>query len=124
MSSNEIIIYHSPDADDAFMFYGLVSGEIAALKKWKQFSFKSELCDIQTLNERSIKGELDCTAVSVHAFAHLAKDFAILRSGASMGGQDYGPRIVAKNPISLFGDKPLRIASPGKQTSAHHSTIL
>jgi 1,4-dihydroxy-6-naphthoate synthase len=111
---NEITIYHSPDADDAFMFYGLTSGAIS----YPGYTFRHNLSDIETLNQRARRGEIDCTAVSVHAFAYLAKDYVMLRSGASMGGADYGPRLVALSQLDLKSGKKLRIALPGAMTSA------
>ena len=115
----EITIYHSPDADDAFMFYGLVHGGVTV----PGFNFKHDLCDIESLNHRTLRGELDVTAVSVHALSHIAGDYAVLRCGASMGGPDYGPRLVARGAVDLR--KPgLRIAIPGELTSAALSLKL
>jgi len=108
----EITIYHSPDADDAFMFYGLTSGAIDI----PGYTFKHELCDIESLNNRTIAGELDVTAVSVHAYAYLKDQYAITSCGASMGGKDYGPRLVSKAPLKLSDGK--KVALPGKFTSA------
>lgn len=110
--SREITIYHSPDADDAFMFYGIVNGEIAE----DGYTFRSELKDIESLNHLAEKGEVEATAISVHAFPYLQNRYAILRSGASMGGPDYGPRLVARNPIRLEEAKTIGI--PGRLTSA------
>jgi 1,4-dihydroxy-6-naphthoate synthase len=90
-NTKEITIFHSPDADDAFMFYGMVKGGIT----YPGFTFKHDLCDIETLNHRTLAGELDVTAVSVHAFSNLQDNYSMLSSGASFGGNDYGPRIVA-----------------------------
>ena len=108
----EITIYHSPDADDAFMFYGLSSGAITH----PDYLFKHELCDIQSLNDRSVKGEIDCTAVSVHAFPYLNDQYTILACGASMGGAEYGPRLIANKQLNLTDIKT--IALPGALTSA------
>ena len=72
---------HSPDPDDAFMFYGLARGLIAA----HGFRFEHILQDIQTLNERATRGELDISAISIHAYAHVSDKYALLPSGASMG---------------------------------------
>lgn len=110
----EITIYHSPDADDAFMFYGLTSGAI----KYPGYTFTHKLSDIETLNQRAKRGEIDCTAVSVHAFSYIAKDYVMLRSGASMGGADYGPRLVATKSFELTDGTKRRIAVPGPMTSA------
>ncbi|MCB0309994.1 MAG: hypothetical protein KDD42_02085, partial [Bdellovibrionales bacterium] len=89
--SREITIYHSPDADDAFMFYGLTSGQVTV----PGYEFSHDLSDIESLNQRAITGELEVTAVSVHAYAHLGGRYVILECGASMGGADYGPCLVA-----------------------------
>jgi 1,4-dihydroxy-6-naphthoate synthase len=114
MSKRVITIYHSPDADDAFMFYGLVSGAISD----PHIEYRHELCDIESLNQRARNAELEVTAASVHAYAYLADEYAILRTGASMGGVDYGPRLVAKKNLSLQDGKPRSIAIPGELTSA------
>src|ERR1700733_9416167 len=108
----EITIYHSPDADDAFMFYGLVSEAI----KVPGYTFRSELGDIQTLNTKAADGLLDATAVSVSAFAHLKNQYSILEHGASMGEKTYGPRLVAKKEFPLKDG--IRLALPGELTSA------
>ena len=108
-----ITIFHSPDADDAFMFYGLVKGASYA----PGYDFRHELCDIESLNHRALKGELDVTAISIHAFPYLKGQYAILRCGASMGGKDYGPRVVATSHINLFDGTPRTIAIPGELTS-------
>ena len=107
-----ITIYHSPDSDDAFMFYGLVSGAV----KYPGFNFDHSLCDIETLNHRTVKGELDVTAVSVHAYAYLKGRYFIMNSGASMGGQDYGPKLVATKNVDIKSRRV--IAIPGVLTSA------
>jgi 1,4-dihydroxy-6-naphthoate synthase len=111
-----IHLAHSPDADDAFMFYALAEGKIATGDR----RYVHELADIETLNQRALRGELDVTAVSIHAYAHLADRYALLPHGASMGDR-YGPRLVAREPTS--GDARLavrgrRIAVPGKLTTA------
>lgn len=113
-NAQTIVIYHSPDADDAFMFYGLQSGAVTV----PGFHFAHELQDIETLNQRTMRGELDVTAASVHAYAYLAQNYAILRCGASMGGKDYGPRLIANKPLDLRAGQKLRIAIPGQYTSA------
>ncbi len=110
----EIKIYHSPDADDAFMFYGISSGAVSN----PEIVLKHELGDIESLNQRALAGELDCTAVSVHAVPYLKNQYAIMRSGASMGGQDYGPVVVSKSGTKLSDGKTRTIAIPGLYTSA------
>ena len=108
-----ITIAHSPDADDAFMFYGLASGKVHD----PDFAFEHRLEDIQTLNERAFQGTYEVTAVSIHAYAYLADRYALLSHGASMG-DGYGPIVVTRQPTapeSLFGRKT---AVPGLLTSA------
>ncbi|MBI3880963.1 MAG: ABC transporter substrate-binding protein [Verrucomicrobia bacterium] len=104
---------HSPDPDDAFMFYALAKNLIPT-KGWK---FEHILQDIQTLNERATRGELDISAVSIHAYAYIADQYALLPSGASMG-DGYGPMLVAKTKLSRAEVARRRIAVPGTMTSA------
>lgn len=115
MTQSEYTIFHSPDADDAFMFYGLTSGAVTH----PRYKFLHDLCDIESLNERTLRAELDCTAVSVHALAHLGGRYDVLTCGASMGGKDYGPRVVARSADVLNSSSTLSVASPGRYTSAH-----
>src|SRR5438067_2434645 len=91
----EVTLGHSPDPDDAFMFYGLAKGLIPS----RPFEFKHILQDIQTLNERATRGELDVSAISIHAYAYVSDKYALLPSGASMG-DGYGPMLVAKEHFS------------------------
>lgn len=114
MKNKEITIFHSPDADDAFMFYGLVKGGI----RFPGYTFSHDLCDIETLNHRTLAGELDVTAVSAHAYSRFQEHYAILSAGASMGGVDYGPRLVALSMFNLRDGKRRRIGIPGPLTSA------
>src|SRR5437867_9505490 len=86
---------HSPDPDDAFMFYGLAKGLIPT----DEFRFEHVLQDIQTLNERATRGELDISAISIHAYAFVADRYALLPSGASMG-DGYGPIVIRKRLTS------------------------
>ena len=111
-----IRLAHSPDADDAFMFYALANGKLATGDR----TYVHELADIQTLNERAMRGELDVTAVSFHAYAHLTERYALLSHGASVGDR-YGPRLVAR--AAAGGDpqaacRGKRIAVPGPLTTA------
>ena len=109
-----IRIGHSPDSDDAFMFYGLASGRVAV----PGITFEHVLRDIQTLNDWAREGRLECTAISVHAYAHVADRYALLAHGASMG-EGWGPMVVAReahDPDWLSGR---RIAVPGLLTSAY-----
>src|SRR5574342_418150 len=86
---------HSPDPDDAFMFYALAKELITTAR----FRFEHILQDIQTLNERATRGELDISAISIHAYAYVSDQYALLPSGASMG-DGYGPMLVAKNAFT------------------------
>ena len=114
----KIRLGHSPDSDDAFMFWGLASGEVKT-----DYEFEHILRDIQTLNDWARDGKLESTAISVHAFAYVADKYALLRHGGSFG-DDYGPMIVSKAALT---DEELRetvIAIPGLLTSAYLSLNL
>ena len=114
-TTRTLTLGHSPDSDDAFMFYGLASGHVDT----GGLEYRHILKDIQTLNEWAKEGRLDTTAISVHAYAYVASNYAILNHGASMGERDYGPMIVAAeetDPKALAG---ARIAVPGLMTSAY-----
>ena len=104
---------HSPDPDDAFMFYGLATGALDS----GPYQFKHILQDIQTLNERAMKSELEITAISLHAYPYVAKNYALTACGCSMG-ENYGPMIVAKKPFTAEELKTKRIAIPGTMTTA------
>lgn len=104
---------HSPDPDDAFMFYGLATGQLDS----GAYEFEHILQDIQTLNERATRGELDVSAISIHAYAHVSGAYALLPSGASMG-DGYGPMLVAPKKMEREAIRSARIAVPGLQTSA------
>jgi len=104
---------HSPDPDDAFMFYGLAKHLIPT----DGFRFEHILQDIQTLNERASRGELDISAISIHAYAYVSDKYALLPSGASMG-DGYGPILVAERKLSKDEVGRTRIAVPGPMTSA------
>ena len=110
----KLTLGHSPDPDDAFMFYALAEHQIDT----GEFEFEHILQDIQTLNERALRQELDITAVSIHAYAHLTRHYALLSSGASMG-DNYGPMLVAKKFYTKDEMKKIRIAVPGTMTSAY-----
>jgi 1,4-dihydroxy-6-naphthoate synthase len=113
MPKRVITLGHSPDPDDAFMFYALAKQLIPT----GQFEFEHILQDIQTLNERATRGELDVSAISIHAYAYVSDQYALLPSGASMG-DGYGPMLVARNRLSQAEITRKRIAVPGKMTSA------
>jgi 1,4-dihydroxy-6-naphthoate synthase len=109
-----IRVGHSPDPDDAFMFYALAKGKIDT----GEFEFTHELVDIETLNRRAFKAELELTAVSIHAYAFLRDNYILCTCGASMG-DGYGPMVVTRTPRSIDDLRSLTIAVPGKLTSAY-----
>lgn len=109
-----IHVGHSPDSDDAFMFYALAEG----LVDTGELAYQHELQDIETLNRRALRGELEVTAVSIHAYAYLADRYALLPSGSSMGDR-YGPRLVARKASTLADARGKRIAVPGLLTTAY-----
>jgi 1,4-dihydroxy-6-naphthoate synthase len=110
----EIRIAHSPDSDDAFMFYALAKEKLPTGK----FRFSHTLQDIETLNRKALSGEYEITAISFHAYVHIADRYILLPSGASMGDR-YGPMIVAREPISPQELKGKKIAVPGTLTTAY-----
>jgi 1,4-dihydroxy-6-naphthoate synthase len=119
VGAKTIHLAHSPDSDDAFMFYALADGRIDT----GGISYVHELQDIETLNLRALRGELDVTAVSIHAYAYLSDIYALLPHGASMG-DGYGPKLVAKQPLTRSEIAGRRIAVPGLMTSAYLSLKL
>src|ERR1700677_825083 len=114
MTKRIITVGHSPDPDDAFMFYALAHNKLDT----GDLQFRHELQDIETLNRRALKGELEVTAVSIHAYAHLLDKYALLPSGCSMGDR-YGPMVVARQPFEVRDLSGLRIAVPGTMTTAY-----
>ena len=118
MSQTEKIrIGHSPDSDDAFMFYALAKDLIPT----GPFEIVHVIEDIETLNQRALAAELEVTAISVHAYAYVAKDYVFMPCGASIGDR-YGPLVVSKAPIDTLAGK--RIAIPGKMTTAYLTLSL
>jgi 1,4-dihydroxy-6-naphthoate synthase len=113
MSRISISVGHTPDADDAFMFYGIASGKVRS----PDFNISHVIEDIETLNKYALKHELDVTAVSAHAYAYL-KDYIILLSGGSFG-INYGPIVVSKRKMSRSQLRKSTIAIPGTMTSAN-----
>jgi 1,4-dihydroxy-6-naphthoate synthase len=112
-----IRVAHSPDSDDAFMFYALAEGKIDT----GELRYVHELSDIESLNRRALTGELEVTAVSIHAYAYLAQTYVLLNSGSSMGDR-YGPRLVGRTggPADRrTGARGKRIAVPGRLTTAY-----
>jgi 1,4-dihydroxy-6-naphthoate synthase len=113
MPKKTLTLGHSPDPDDAFMFYGLAKELIPT----HGFVFEHILQDIQTLNERATRGELDVSAISIHAYAFVCDQYALLPTGASMG-DGYGPMVVARQPFTKEEVSRNKIAVPGTMTSA------
>ena len=110
----EITVAHSPDSDDAFMFYALATNRVRA----SGIKFAHTLCDIETLNRKALEGFYDVTAISFHAYPYIQDKYALLASGGSVG-EGYGPMIVARRVHSLDEINRLRIAIPGTLTTAY-----
>jgi 1,4-dihydroxy-6-naphthoate synthase len=108
-----IRVAHSPDSDDAFMFYAINQKKIDT----KEYEFVDILSDIETLNKEALKGTYEVSAISIHAFPYVADKYALLSSGASMG-DNYGPMVVSKEPFDVKQLKNKKIAVPGTLTSA------
>ncbi len=113
MPKRELTLGHSPDPDDAFMFFGLAADRVDT----KGWSFRHILQDIQTLNERAMRGELDITAVSIHAYPYVADRYALTACGSSMG-DGYGPMVVTRRPMTIADLAGLHVAIPGEKTTA------
>lgn len=114
IANRTIRVGHSPDSDDAFMFYALAHDKLDT----GGLRFVHQLEDIETLNRRALQGELEVSAVSIHAFAHLAERYALLASGCSMGDR-YGPKLIAREPWTLDQVRGRTIAIPGTLTTAY-----
>ena len=110
----EIVSAHSPDSDDAFMFYGLATKKIRSTK----VVFKHFLADIETLNQKAMQGTYELTAVSYHAYPYISDKYVLMASGSSIG-DGYGPMVVATRPMEADEIKGKRIAIPGKLTTAY-----
>ena len=113
MTKKLITVGHSPDPDDAFMFHALAHDKIDT----GDLQFRHELQDIETLNRRALRGELEVTAVSLHAYAHLLDKYSLLPTGCSMGDR-YGPMVVARRALTVGDLRTVRIAVPGTLTTA------
>jgi len=111
--SMKLTLGHSPDPDDAFMFYGLAK----RLLDSGSYRFEHILQDIQTLNQRAMRGELEITAISIHAYPHVADKYALTSCGSSMG-DNYGPMVITRSPMKLADLKGKTIAIPGELTTA------
>jgi 1,4-dihydroxy-6-naphthoate synthase len=110
----EITVAHSPDSDDAFMFYGLATNKVRA----PGLKFSHTLCDIETLNRQAQEGVYDVTAISFHAYPYIQDHYALMSCGGSVG-EGYGPMLVASRSFTLDSIKRQKIAIPGKLTTAY-----
>jgi 1,4-dihydroxy-6-naphthoate synthase len=110
----DITVAHSPDSDDAFMFYGLATHKV----RTPGLRFTHTLCDIETLNQKAKEGVYDVTAISFHAYPYLQDKYALMACGGSVG-EGYGPMIVSPRPFSESDIKSRKIAVPGKLTTAY-----
>src|SRR5260370_41643872 len=110
----EISVAHSPDSDDAFMFYGLATSKVGG----PGLKFSHTLCDIETLNRRAMEGVYDVSAISFHAYPYIQENYALMLCGGSVG-DGYGPMIVASRPFSVREIKHKKIAVPGTLTTAY-----
>src|SRR5271157_2690213 len=119
VSPLEIVSAHSPDSDDAFMFYGLATKKVRS----PRVSFKHVLEDIETLNRKAVEGLYDLTAISYHAYPYVADKYVLMASGSSVG-DGYGPTVIAMRPMEPEELKGKRIAVPGTLTTAFLSAKL
>src|SRR5215831_1533018 len=115
----QIVTAHSPDSDDAFMFYGLATKKVRSPK----VSFRHVLEDIETLNRKAMEGLYELTAISFHAYPYVADKYVLMASGSSIG-DGYGPMIIANRPLDPEDLKGKRIAIPGTLTTAYLSCKL
>ena len=114
IASREIVSAHSPDSDDAFMFYGLATKKVRSPK----VSFRHVLEDIQTLNQKAMEGQYDLSAISYHAYPYVCDKYVLMASGSSIG-DGYGPMIIATRPMEPEELRGKRIAVPGLLTTAY-----
>src|ERR1044072_6971927 len=110
----EITSAHSPDSDDAFMFYGLATKKVRSPK----VTFRHVLQDIETLNRKAMEGVYELSAISYHAYPYVADKYVLMASGSSIG-DGYGPMLIETKPMQLEELKGKRIAIPGKMTTAY-----
>src|SRR3954468_15048789 len=110
----DISVAHSPDSDDAFMFYGLATNKVRV----PGLKFDHTLCDIETLNRRAMQGVYDVSAISFHAYPYVQDLYALMPSGGSVG-EGYGPMIISTRPMTLTQVKKAHIAVPGTMTTAY-----
>lgn len=114
VAPREIVSAHSPDSDDAFMFYGLATKKVRSSK----VTFRHVLADIETLNRKAREGEYELSAISYHAYPYVADKYVLMASGSSVG-DGYGPMIIANRPMDPEEVKGKRIAIPGTLTTAY-----
>ena len=119
VASLEIVSAHSPDSDDAFMFYGLATKKVRSPK----VSFRHVLEDIETLNRKAIEGLYELSAISYHAYPYVAEKYVLMASGSSVG-DGYGPMIISTHPMEPEELKGKRIAVPGTLTTAYLASKL
>jgi 1,4-dihydroxy-6-naphthoate synthase len=119
VAPREIVSAHSPDSDDAFMFYGLATKKVRSSK----LTFRHVLKDIETLNRSAMEGQYDLTAISYHAYPYVADKYVLMASGSSIG-DGYGPTIIANRPMEPEEIKGKRIAVPGTLTTAYLAAKL
>src|SRR3981081_12829 len=110
----EIVSAHSPDSDDAFMFYGLATKKVRSSK----VAFRHVLEDIESLNRNAMQGKYELTAISYHAYAYVADKYVLMASGSSIG-DGYGPLVLSPRPMELEDLKGKQVAIPGTMTSAY-----
>src|ERR1041385_8671105 len=115
----EIVSAHSPDSDDAFMFYGLATKKVRSPKVF----FRHVLEDIETLNRKAMQGQYELTAISYHAYPYVCDKYVLMNSGSSIG-DGYGPMIIATRPMEPEELKGKRIAVPGTMTTAYLAARL
>ena len=114
LQPRDLVSAHSPDSDDAFMFYGLATKKIRSTK----VNFKHVLSDIETLNRKAVEGVYDLTAISYHAYPYVADKYVLMAAGSSIG-DGYGPMLVALRPMDLDEIRGKKIAIPGKLTTSY-----
>src|SRR5881296_2246448 len=114
VSPKEIVSAHSPDSDDAFMFYGLATKKVRSSK----VAFRHVLEDIETLNRKAMEGQYELSAISYHAYPYVADKYVLMASGSSIG-DGYGPMIIAMRPMEQEELRGKRIAIPGMLTTAY-----
>jgi 1,4-dihydroxy-6-naphthoate synthase len=112
--TREVNVAHSPDSDDAFMFYGLATHKV----RTPGLRFTHTLCDIETLNQKAREGVYDVTAISFHAYPYIQDKYALMACGGSVG-EGYGPMVVSPRPFTASEVKKVRVAVPGKLTTAY-----